>query len=158
MKCIHRFAAQVVHPSISIRAPEPDTMSTSPIKKLLLRQVRCSPGGWYNSSRHVPEKPAGQNISFPWGVVSCWAQKRAKWTKKLWLLVYLHQKIIIWTFEIRILAVNPLLYFQVVCIPGTLPKRLRASARQHFPEGTCVPLMGQPGHGVRWIITVGRMC
>lgn len=48
--------------------------------------------------------------------------KEGKKAKKLWILVYLHH--FLWNFEIRILLVNPLRYFQAVCT-YMLPKRLR---------------------------------
>ena len=94
---------------ISIYAREPNTVSTPLMKRRFLPRVCCSPGGWCHSSRHVAEKPAGQNILFPWGAVSCWAPKKGekgrKRAKKLWIPVYLHN--FFWNFEIRILAVNP---------------------------------------------------
>ena len=112
-------------------------MAASPMNKQLSLKNCCSPGGCFVYSCDIAETPTEGRLRSRESLyvigLKNWQKKGEKALDSC--LFFLHHFFL--NFEMRILVVNPLLYFQVVHM---LPKRLRESARQHFPEGTCVPL------------------
>ena len=101
--------------NISIHAQELNTMSTSSMKKRLLPQVCCFTRRMMQLSSAHTRKVCRPTYFIPVRGSELLSPKRAKKGGKTldWTLVYLHQ--FSRDFEIRVSAVNPLLYFQVVC-------------------------------------------
>ena len=89
-------------------------MSTSSMKKRRLPRDYFSPGGWYNSSQHVVEKPAGRKKKTVRGSKLLSAKKGfLKLRKSSGFFVFAP---IFGSFDVRILAVILLLCVRVVCI------------------------------------------
>ena len=119
--------------TISFHAREPSAMATSPVKRRLSPKNCSSPGrcliySW-NVAKHLRKRKLRSRVRH-------WAQTRAKKVKKtldFCFFAFFFLKLRNTEHARKSLTI----FSSRMC---RLPKRLRASAWQHFPEGTCVPL------------------
>ena len=123
--------------TISLHAWEPSAMSTSPMKKRLSPKVCCCPGGCLISSWNiVAESPTEEKkVHSRESLYTIGLKKVRKWAKKLWILVCMHHFFL--TLRNTNLGCKSRTLFSSRMY--MLPKRLRASAGQHFLREPACP-------------------